>query len=71
MGDLKELSGTRMRLIVVGNVTKDMDIYKIESFGPTVSLIVVNSEQEAIEIANDTEYSLTSAVFTEDLTAGL
>ena len=70
-GDLNEVSGTRMRPIIVENVTKDMDIYKIESFGPTVSLIVVDSEEEAIEIANDTEYGLSSAIFTEDLTAGL
>ncbi|KAF6233189.1 hypothetical protein HO173_008478 [Letharia columbiana] len=72
-GDLnaKEHSDTRMRPIVVDGVTKDMDLYQIESFGPTVSLIVVESEEEAIEIANDTEYGLTSAVFTEDLAAGL
>ena len=70
-GDLEETSGTRMRPIIVQNVTKDMDIYNIESFGPTVSLIVVDSEEEAIAIANDTEYGLSSAIFTEDLTAGL
>lgn len=71
VGDPKDVSDTRMRPIIVENVTKDMDIYETESFGPTVSLIVVNSEEEAIEIANDTEYGLSSAVFTEDLTAGL
>ena len=72
-GDLnaKEDSDTRMRPIIVDGITKDMDIYQIESFGPTVSLMVVDSEEEAIEIANDTEYGLSSAVFTEDLTAGL
>ena len=72
-GDInaKEHSETRMRPIVVDSVTKDMDIYQTESFGPTVSLIVVESEDEAIEIANDTEYGLSSAVFTQDLAAGL
>ena len=72
-GDLnaKELSDTRMRPIIIDKVTKEMDIYKTESFGPTVSLIAVDSEEEAIEIANDTEYGLSSAVFTEDLAAGL
>lgn len=69
--DAKEHSDTRMRPIVVEGVKKDMDLYYTESFGPTVSLIVVESEEEAIEIANDTEYGLSSAVFTEDLTAGL
>lgn len=72
-GDLnaKEDSDTRMRPIVVEGVTKDMDMYYIESFGPTVSIITVESEEEAIEIANDTEYGLSSSVFTEDLAAGL
>ena len=69
--DAKESSDTRMRPILIDGVTKDMDIYRTESFGPTVSLIVVDSEEEAVEIANDTEYGLSSAVFTEDLTAGL
>ena len=67
----KEHSDTRMRPIVVDGVTKDMDLYQTESFGPTVSLIVVESEEEAVEIANDTEYGLSSAVYTQDLAAGL
>ena len=69
--DAKESSDTRMRPIVVEGVTKDMDLYYTESFGPTVSLFVIESEEQAIEIANDTEYGLASAVFTEDLAAGL
>ena len=69
--DASEHSDTRMRPIVVKDVKPDMDLYRTESFGPTVSLIVVESEEEAIKIANDTEYGLSSAVFTEDLAAGL
>jgi len=60
-----------MRPVVLGNVTPAMDIYKTESFGPTVSIIEIDTEEQAIEIANDTEYGLTSAVFTEDLRRGL
>lgn len=72
-GDAKaqESSDTRLRPIVVDNVTTDMDIYKIESFGPTVSVMDIESEEEAIRIANDTEYGLASAVFTQDLRRGL
>lgn len=62
---------TTMRPIVLNNVTPEMDIYKTESFGPTVSLIEVGSEEEAVRIGNDTEYGLTSSVFTEDLRLGL
>lgn len=66
-----EKSKTSMRQVVVENVKKDMDIYYTESFGPTVSLIVVDSDDEAIEIANDTDYGLSSAIFTQDLRRGL
>ncbi|OAQ79341.1 vanillin dehydrogenase [Purpureocillium lilacinum] len=69
--DAQEASGTRLRPIVVDNVTTDMELYRTESFGPTVSVIGIESEDEAIRIANDTEYGLTSAVFTEDLRRGL
>ncbi|ORY54559.1 aldehyde dehydrogenase domain-containing protein [Pseudomassariella vexata] len=69
--DAEEASKTRMRPIVIGKVTPEMDIYKTESFGPSVSLIEVETEQEALRIANDTEYGLASAVFTEDLRTGL
>jgi len=48
-----------------------MDLYRTESFGPTVSFIVVDTEEEALRIANDTEYGLSAAVFTEDLRTGL
>lgn len=72
-GDLntKETSQTRMRPIVLENVNKDMDIYRQESFGPSVSLFTIESEEEAVAIANDTEYGLSAAVFTKDLAAGL
>ncbi|EXJ85860.1 hypothetical protein A1O1_06229 [Capronia coronata CBS 617.96] len=69
--DHHEPSKTKMRPVVIENVQPHMDIYHTESFGPTVSLFVVNSDEEAIEIANDTEYGLASAVFTEDLRRGL
>lgn len=69
--DTQESSATRMSPIIVNSVTPDMDIYNQESFGPTVSLIVVDSEEEALRVANDTEYGLAAAVFTEDLRTGL
>lgn len=56
---------------VLDNVTSEMDIYLTESFGPVVSLFYVNTEEEALRLANDTEYGLTAAVFTEDLRRGL
>ncbi|KAI0410377.1 Aldehyde/histidinol dehydrogenase [Xylaria grammica] len=72
-GDInaQESSNTRLRPILIAQVTPEMDIYKQESFGTTVSLLEVDSEEEALRIANDTEYGLSSAVFTEDLRIGL
>lgn len=72
-GDInaKESSDTRMRPIVVEGVTKEMDLYHQESFGPSVSLMVVDSEEKAIELANDTDYGLSAAVFTKSLARGL
>lgn len=67
----EESSNTRLRPVVIAQVTPDMDIYKQEAFGTTVSLLEVESEEEALRIANDTEYGLSSAVFTEDLRTGL
>lgn len=73
VGDVEatEEHETKMKPIVISGVKTEMDLYKTESFGPTVSLITVSTEEEALEIANDTEYGLSSAVFTEDLRRGL
>ncbi|TGJ88474.1 hypothetical protein E0Z10_g314 [Xylaria hypoxylon] len=72
-GDInaQESSNTRLKPILIAQVTPEMDIYKQESFGTTVSLLEVDSEEEALRIANDTEYGLSSSVFTEDLRIGL
>ncbi|CAK7215760.1 hypothetical protein SBRCBS47491_002593 [Sporothrix bragantina] len=61
----------RMRPLVVSNVTREMDLFYTESFAPTVGLFAVDTEEEALALANDTEYGLSAAVFTEDLKRGL
>jgi acyl-CoA reductase-like NAD-dependent aldehyde dehydrogenase len=66
----KEETDTRLRPIVVEGVKKDMNLYYQESFGPSVSLFTVESEEEAVQVANDTEYGLTCAIFTKDLLRG-
>lgn len=72
MGDINvaEESNTRMRPIILENVTSKMAIYHEESFGPTVSLLTFDTEEEAIHIANDTEYGLSASVFTANLATG-
>ncbi|KAI3572765.1 aldehyde dehydrogenase domain-containing protein [Fusarium oxysporum f. sp. albedinis] len=62
---------TKMRAVIISNVSKDMEIYHTESFGPTVSVMTFETEEEALGIANDTDYGLSGAIFTEDLKAAL
>ena len=51
---------------VIDKVTPDMDIVVNETFGPVAPLIKVKSVDEAIKMANATEYGLQSGVFTEN-----
>ncbi|KAF3762156.1 aldehyde dehydrogenase [Cryphonectria parasitica EP155] len=66
-----ESSATRLRPVIIKGITAEMDLYRTESFGPSVALYEFESDEEALRIANDTEYGLSSAVFTEDLRRGL
>lgn len=73
VGDVEreEPCAAGMRPVILEAVTPGMDIYNTESFGPTVSLYVVDTEDEAIRLANDTDYGLTASVYTENLGRGL
>jgi len=66
-----ERRGTLMDATVVDHVTADMALYRDESFGPVVAVIRVRGEEEAIRVANDSEYGLSAAVFTQDLARGM
>jgi len=72
-GDQDASGDGQLRLfpIALKGVTKEMDIYYTESFGPSVAVLEVETDEEALEIANDTEYGLSSALFTKDLARGL
>ena len=47
---------------IFANVTKDMTIFKEEIFGPVLSIISYDSEEEAIDIANDSMYGLSGYI---------
>ena len=52
-------------------VTPQMLVYQEETFGPVVPVIPFDSDDEAVAIANDTEYGLSSGVITRDEQRGL
>lgn len=56
---------------VLHGVTPEMRIYGEESFGPVVSIVPVDGVDEAVRVANDTEYGLSGAVFSRDVPLGL
>jgi len=58
--------GTIMNATVVDQVKPGMRIYSEESFGPVVSVIRVKGDAAAVASANDTEYGLSSSVFSKD-----
>jgi succinate-semialdehyde dehydrogenase/glutarate-semialdehyde dehydrogenase len=61
-----ERSGTFFPSTVLTGITPDNDAYREEFFGPVASVYRVGSEEEAIELANDTPFGLGSYVFTND-----
>lgn len=65
------VEGTIMDATVLDNVSPSMRIYGEESFGPVVTVVRVGSIDEAVRVANDTEYGLSSAVFGKDATRAM
>ncbi len=65
------IQGSLVTPWILSNVKNEMCSAKCEMFAPVVSVIKVQDEQEAIAVANDTEYGLSNSIFTGDLYHGL
>lgn len=55
-----------MPATILDHVTSDMRAYHEESFGPVISVIRVKNDEQALYVANDTEYGLSASVFSRD-----
>ncbi|MGR6963120.1 NAD-dependent succinate-semialdehyde dehydrogenase [Geodermatophilus sp. URMC 61] len=62
--------GTFYEPTVVSDVTFGSDLLREEIFGPVLAIVPFDDEDEAVRLANDTEYGLVSYVYTESLARG-
>ncbi|RYL92191.1 NADP-dependent glyceraldehyde-3-phosphate dehydrogenase [Sporolactobacillus sp. THM19-2] len=56
---------------LLDHVTEDMDVAWIEPFGPVLPIIRVSSDEQAVEMANKSEYGLQASVFSQDIDRAL
>ncbi|MEP3035603.1 MAG: aldehyde dehydrogenase family protein, partial [Pseudoruegeria sp.] len=66
-GSRLERDGFYLEPTVFSDVTDDMTIAREEIFGPVMAVLDFETEEEAIERANDTEFGLAAGVFTKDI----
>lgn len=66
-----EVDGTLFHPTVLTDVTPEMSVMQDELFGPVACLMPFDTEDEAVEIANDTRFGLSGAIHTRDLDHGV
>ncbi len=66
-GERADLAGFFYKPTILTNVTHDSDIMREEIFGPVLPMTTYSTIEEAIEMANDTVFGLSSSIYTDDL----
>lgn len=62
-----QLDGAVLQPVLVDGLTSAMELYKEEAFGPVVTVLRAGSDDEAVRLANDSEYGLSASVFSKDI----
>lgn len=70
-GSAREGAGWFYEPTVLTDVPEDADLTREEIFGPVAPVSTFTTDEEAVEMANDTEYGLVAYVFTNDLTRAI
>jgi acyl-CoA reductase-like NAD-dependent aldehyde dehydrogenase len=70
-GKIADRPGYHYEPTVLMGCTADMDVMTKECFAPVLPMQVVDSLDEAIALANDSEYGLTSSIFTQNINAAM
>ncbi|HVB89963.1 MAG TPA: NADP-dependent succinate-semialdehyde dehydrogenase [Beijerinckiaceae bacterium] len=66
-GAMHELGGTFFKPTILTGATRDMKIFREETFGPVAPIFRFKSEAEALELANDTEFGLAAYFYGRDI----
>jgi len=64
---LKETGGTFVEITIFDEVNNNMKIAREEIFGPVLAVLPVESDEEAVAVANDTNYGLAASLYTRDI----
>jgi acyl-CoA reductase-like NAD-dependent aldehyde dehydrogenase len=65
------VNGAIVQPTIIDGVRPDMKLYAEESFAPVVTVQRVDSDDEAVQVANDSEFGLSAAVFSRDIARAL
>lgn len=66
-----KITGNLMEPVILKDVTNKLAVAKDELFGPVAAILPADSEEEAISIANDSDFGLSGSIFTSNLENGV